>query len=97
MVWRLDRLDQSMTHLLSIAAGRGARGFDRLTESTDTTKPTGRLMVRISGPLGQFERDLIQELISTGLKAAAARGRKGGRLVAATLEKVARAVQSEVD
>jgi DNA invertase Pin-like site-specific DNA recombinase len=41
--------------------------------------------------LGQFERDLIRERTGAGLAAAAARGRKGGRPVVATPEKIARA------
>ena len=48
-------------------------------------------MFHIFGALGQFERDLIRERTNAGLKAAAARGRNGGRPVAATPEKVARA------
>ena len=93
VVWKMDRLGRSMTHLLQAVAeleGRGV-GFCSLTENIDTTTPTGRLVFHIFGALGQFERDLIRERTSAGLKAAAARGRKGGRPLAATPEKVARA------
>ena len=93
VVWKLDRLGRSMTHLLAIVADLEARGvgFRSLTEAIDTTTPTGRLVFHIFGALGQFERDLIRERTGAGLAAAAARGRKGGRPVAATPEKVARA------
>jgi len=95
VVWKLDRLGRSMTHLLQTVTdleGRGV-GFRSLTENVDTTTPTGRLVFHIFGALGQFERDLIRERTHAGLTAAAARGRKGGRPVAATPEKIVRARQ----
>ena len=93
VVWKLDRLGRSMSHLLQVVGDLEARGvgFRSLTESIDTTTPTGRLVFHVFGALGQFERDLIRERTGAGLAAAAARGRKGGRPVAATPEKVARA------
>lgn len=95
MVWKLDRLGRSMTHLLQTVADLEDRGvgFRSLTESIDTTTPTGRLVFHIFGALGQFERDLIRERTNAGLTAAMARGRKGGRPTAATPERVARARQ----
>jgi len=95
VVWKLDRLGRSITHLLHTVTDLESRGvgFRSLTENVDTTTPTGRLVFHIFGALGQFERDLIRERTHAGLTAAAARGRKGGRPIAATPEKIARARQ----
>ena len=81
VVWPLDRLGRSMTDLLESVGKLEAEniGFRSLTENIDTTTPTGRLVFHISGALDQFERDLTRERTSAGLRAAAARGRKGGR------------------
>ena len=45
----------------------------------DTTTSGGRLIFHIFGALAEFERNLIQERTEAGIKAARARGRKGGR------------------
>ncbi|WBU62251.1 recombinase family protein [Paracoccus albus] len=95
IVWKLDRLGRSMTHLLQTVADLEKRGvgFRSLTENIDTTTPTGRLVFHIFGALGEFERDLIRERTNAGLAAAAARGRKGGRPAVVTPERIARARQ----
>ena len=53
--------------------------------------PGGTLVFHIFGALAQFERDLIRERTNAGLKAAEARGRKGGRKPVVTPDKLARA------
>lgn len=50
-----------------------------LKEDIDTATPTGKLLVTVLSALSQFERDLIVQRTNEGLKAARARGRKGGR------------------
>ena len=81
VTWKLDRLGRSLPHLIATVKALDAQGigFRSLTESIDTTTPGGRLIFHIFGALGQFERDLILERTRAGLKAAAARGRTGGR------------------
>ena len=62
-----------------------------MTEQIDTTTPGGLLIFHLFGALGQFERDLIRERTRAELKAAQARGRRGGRRPVVTEEKLRRA------
>ena len=81
VVWKLDRLGRSLTHLVEtvqVLAARGI-GFRSLQEQLDTTTSGGRLIFHIFASLAEFERDLIRERTHAGLAAARARGRKGGR------------------
>jgi DNA invertase Pin-like site-specific DNA recombinase len=93
VVWKLDRLGRSMAHLIETVRKLEAKGvgFRSLTEGVDTTTTGGTLVFHIFGALAQFERDLIRERTSAGLKAAGVRGRKGGRRPVVTPEKLARA------
>jgi len=81
VVWRLDRLGRSLKHLIEVIEGLERRGvgFISLQEGFDTTTSGGRLIFQIFGALAEFERNLIRERTRAGLKAARARGRKGGR------------------
>ena len=81
IVWRLDRLGRSLGHLIELLSGLAARGvqFRSLTEHIDTTTPTGKLTFHMIGALAEFERALIVERTSAGLKAAKARGVRLGR------------------
>jgi DNA invertase Pin-like site-specific DNA recombinase len=92
VVWKLDRLGRSMAHLIEAVRALEAKGvgFRSLTEGIDTTTPGGTLIFHVFGALAQFERDLIRERTNAGLKAAAARGNKGGRRPVVTPEKLAR-------
>src|ERR1700759_4836295 len=89
VVWKLDRLGRSLSHLLVIVNDLKARGiaFRSLTEQMDTTTPQGEFLFHVFGALAQFERALIQERVQAGL-AARRRGRRGGRPVAIGAEKL---------
>jgi DNA invertase Pin-like site-specific DNA recombinase len=93
VVWKLDRLGRSMKHLVETVTDLGDRdvGFRSLTEGVDTTTPGGTLVFHLFGALAQFERDLIVERTQAGLKAAATRGRKGGRKPVVTPKKLEQA------
>ncbi len=81
VVWKLDRLARSMKQLIETVDQLKTRemGFRSLTEAIDTTTAAGELFFHIFGALAQFERSIIRERTNAGLKAALARGRRGGR------------------
>lgn len=81
VVWKLDRLGRSLTHLIETVKELSDKGigFKCLQENIDTTTSGGQLIFHIFGALAQFERELIKERTQAGLKAARVRGRLGGR------------------
>jgi len=93
VVWRLDRLGRSLkdlVHIVSELEDKGV-GFRSLNESIDTTTAGGKLIFHVFAALAEFERSLIQERTKAGLKAARARGRKGGRPKALTPDQLRKA------
>jgi DNA invertase Pin-like site-specific DNA recombinase len=90
VVWRLDRLGRNLRHLVATVDELRDRGveFASVTESIDTSTPTGRLIFHTFAALAEFERDLIRERTQAGLAAARARGRLGGRPSVMTDEKL---------
>ncbi|WP_304623554.1 recombinase family protein [Paeniglutamicibacter sp. Y32M11] len=82
IVAKLDRLGRSLGNLITLVNELNKRGvkFKALdNETIDTTTKDGRLMLNIFGALAEYERELIIERTKTGLDAAKARGRVGGR------------------
>ena len=84
MVWKLDRLGRTLTHLIRVVEALSQRhvGFKVLAGAgaqIDTTTANGRLIFSIFAALAEFEAVLIRERTHAGLAAARARGRLGGR------------------
>ena len=81
VIWKLDRLGRSIQHLIQIVNDLQERkiGLHCLQENIDTSTSGGKLIFHIFSALAEFERSLIQERTQTGLRAARARGRLGGR------------------
>ena len=90
VVWKLDRLGRSLSHLLHIITTLQAQGvaFRSLTEQMDTTPPQGACLLSVFGVLAQYERALAQERIRAGLEAARRRGTRGGRPKAISTEQL---------
>lgn len=81
VVWKLDRLGRSLKDLVTLVGQLMERqiGLKSLRDPIDTTSPQGRMIFNLFATLAEFERDLLIERTQAGLKAARARGRKGGR------------------
>lgn len=82
IITELTRLGRSVKELFAIIerVHEAGASIKSLRETwLDTTTPQGNLLFTIFAGLSQFERDLIRQRTKSGLEAARARGRKGGR------------------
>ena len=81
VVWKLDRLGRSlveMTRTIDKLRLDKVR-FQSLTEHFDSETAHGRFALQMQGAMAEYFLDLNRERTMEGLKAALARGRKGGR------------------
>ncbi|OIJ22062.1 resolvase [Anaerobacillus alkalidiazotrophicus] len=81
VVYKMDRLARSTIKLLKVAEQLEQQGVELISiqDNIDTTTPMGKAMFRMLSVLAELERDMIRERTKSGLEAARARGRKGGR------------------
>jgi len=81
VVWRLDRLGRSLSHLVDLLEQLGRRKvcFQSVTENIDTTSSGGRLVFHMMAALAEFGRSLISERTRAGMAAARAQGKHLGR------------------
>ncbi|NET71368.1 MAG: recombinase family protein [Sphaerospermopsis sp. SIO1G2] len=81
VVWKLDRLGRSLSHLVTLVTECMEKniGLISLNDPVDTTTAQGQLIFNVFASLAEFERNLIQERTQAGLRAARTRGRVGGR------------------
>jgi DNA invertase Pin-like site-specific DNA recombinase len=81
IVWKLDRLARFLRQFIDTSVLFNERGVElhSLTENINTTTPSGKLIFHIFAALAEFERDILRQRVSAGLKAARRRGRVGGR------------------
>ena len=75
---RLGRSTKDLIELVELLKEKKVQ-LVSLKEAIDTSTPTGTLLFTLMSAMAQFERDVIAERTQEGLKAARARGRKGGR------------------
>jgi len=95
VVYRFDRFARSTRELVEAVEEFATLGiqFISLHENVDTTCPQGKLVFTIFAAVAEFERELIQERVRSGIAEARAKGKRVGRPAAdATLISKARAM-----
>ncbi|MDA3835364.1 MAG: recombinase family protein, partial [Spirochaetales bacterium] len=90
VIWKLSRLARSIRQIIATAHDLDQRGIKLmvLTQNIDTGTPEGRLFFHMTAAFDEFQRELIVENTRAGLAAARKRGRKGGRPVTMTEDKI---------
>ena len=83
IVWKLDRFGRSLINCVAGIQELTAAGVRFIAVSqgldTDAANPTSRLLLHILAALAEFERELIKERVSAGLKHAKTKGVRIGR------------------
>ena len=81
VVWKFDRLARSTGHLLECLElfRRHGADFVSVTESIDTSSHMGRMVFSFLAAIAEFERGLIRERVTAGLRRAQAEGKHCGR------------------
>jgi putative DNA-invertase from lambdoid prophage Rac len=83
VVWKLDRFGRSLIHCVGAIQELTSTGVRFIAASqgldTDRSNPASQLLLHILAAVAQFERELIKERVSAGLKNAKAKGTKIGR------------------
>lgn len=94
VVYKLDRLARSTVKLIQVLDEIQQKGAHlvSINDNIDTTTAAGKALFGMLAVFAEFERNIIIERTQAGLKAARARGRKGGRPVS-DQKKVAQALK----
>src|SRR6267154_613188 len=81
IVWRIDRLGRSVTHLLQVLETLRTLGikFVSLSEAIDTTSAAGMMVFTVLAAVAALERQILVERVRMGLDNAKRRGVKLGR------------------
>lgn len=81
VIWKLDRLGRSVSHLVKIVNSLNKRNIElvSLREGIDTSTAAGRLTFNIFASIAEFERETISERTKAGIESARKRGKVIGR------------------
>ncbi|WP_342720116.1 recombinase family protein (plasmid) [Bacillus paramycoides] len=90
VVYKLDRLGRTMHQLVNLLQEFNEKGihFVSIKDGIDTSTTMGRFLFHIFGAMAEMEREVINERVISGVAAAKARGREGGRKKAHTLQQI---------
>jgi putative DNA-invertase from lambdoid prophage Rac len=83
LVWKLDRFGRSLVHCVSGIQELASLGIRFIATSqgldTDESNPASKLLLHILAAVAQFERELIRERVSAGMRSAKAKGTRSGK------------------
>lgn len=81
IVWKFDRLGRTAFHLTRLIQELTEKDifFVSITQSFDTSTPSGKFMSTVMAGAAEYERDVLIERINAGIKAAQDRGTHCGR------------------
>ncbi|MDA1657888.1 recombinase family protein [Bacillus cereus group sp. TH150LC] len=90
VVYKLDRLGRTMHQLVNLLQEFNEKGihFVSIKDGIDTSTTMGRFLFHIFGAMAEMEREVINERVISGVAAAKARGREGGRKKAHTPQQI---------
>ena len=85
LVLKLDRFGRSLVHCVGAIQELQTLGIRFIAVSqgldTDQSNPTSQLLMHILAAVAQFERELIHERVSAGMRAAKTHGTKSGNAI----------------
>ncbi len=81
LVWKLDRLGRSTSHLIGLLEDFKTLNVQLVSfsEGLDFTTSAGKLFYTLLGAFAEFEKDTIRERVRAGLRNARAKGIRLGR------------------
>lgn len=90
VVYKLDRLGRTMHQLVNLLQEFNENGinFVSIKDGIDTSTTMGKFLFHIFGAMAEMEREIITERVISGVAAAKARGREGGRKKAHTKQQI---------
>ena len=83
MAWSVDRLGRSLQHLVAFLEHLRDCKIDLFLhqQGLDTTTSSGRMMFGMLSVFAEFERAMIRERVTAGMKRAQAKGTKSGKAI----------------